>query len=68
MLTMLRNVVSSMSGVEIYGIVSILLFFVVFIGTMVWSAVLKKSFLNSLSVLPLDDGDSVSETKEESHE
>jgi hypothetical protein len=63
---MIKNVLCDINGVEVYGIVSICLFFTVFTTAMVWAAVLKKPFLKSMSVLPLKDGEIT--TKEESHE
>lgn len=52
---MIKNVVSHIRGVELYGIISILLFFTVFICLMVWAFRLKKSYLSSMQVLPLND-------------
>ena len=65
---MFKNVVSEISGIDVYGIVSICLFFAVFIGAMVWAMRLKKPFLKNMSGLPLDDGSSAPETKGPSHE
>ena len=63
-----KNVLSGMNGVEIYGIVSICLFFFVFTAAMVWTALLKKPFLKSMSELPLKDGEAAPKAKGESHE
>lgn len=49
------NVLSSMNGVEIYGIISICLFFAVFSAMMIWSLRLKRPFLKAMSSLPLQD-------------
>ena len=38
-----------------YGIISICLFFAVFIGVLVWAFCLKKPYLKSMSELPLED-------------
>lgn len=46
-----------MNGVEVYGIISICLFFTVFTSAMVWAAFLKKPFLKTMSGLPLNDGE-----------
>lgn len=53
---MIKNVLSDIGGVGIYGVISICLFFAVFTGAFIWSMLLKKSDLDSRSVLPLDDG------------
>lgn len=55
-----------MNGVEVYGIVSICLFFTVFTTAMVWAAFQKKSLMQSMSALPLQDGEAAS--KGVSHE
>lgn len=52
---MIKNVVSHIRGVEFYGVISILLFFTVFICLMVWAFRLKKSYLSSMQELPLND-------------
>jgi hypothetical protein len=51
---MIENVLSRMGGVGMYGVISILLFFAVFIGVLVWMIGLKKSYLEEMSELPLD--------------
>jgi hypothetical protein len=37
-----------------YGVISICLFFAVFVGVLVWTFGLKKSYLNAMRELPLD--------------
>ena len=63
---MIKNVLSNIGGVGLYGVISICLFFAVFIGMVVWAMRLKKPFLNSMSGLPLNDGET--KTKKTSHE
>ena len=53
---MIKNVLTHVGGVENFGIISICLFFVVFIGAMIWAATRKQDFLNEMSQLPLEDG------------
>jgi hypothetical protein len=53
---MIKNVLSDIGGIGIYGVISICLFFAVFTGAFIWSMLLKKSDLDSRSVLPLEDG------------
>ena len=53
---MIKNVLSDIGGIGIYGVVSICLFVAVFTGALVWSLLLKKADLDSRSVLPLNDG------------
>ena len=65
---MFKNVVSEIGGIDIYGVVSICLFFVVFITAIVWALRLKKPFLKTMSGLPLEDGSATPETKGNRHE
>ena len=51
---MIENVMNSMGGVEMFGIISICLFFGFFTGMLLWAASLKKSYLKSMCELPLD--------------
>lgn len=51
---MFENVMSRMGGTAVFGIVSITLFFVFFIGLAFWAARLKKPYLESMCELPLE--------------
>ena len=51
---MIQNVLSGIGGVGMYGVISICLFFAVFIGVLVWTIGLKKSYLNTMRELPLE--------------
>lgn len=64
---MIKNVLTSIGGVEAYGIISICLFFIVFTTAMVWSMTLKKPFLKEMGSLPLDEPND-SKKQEDSHE
>lgn len=52
---MIQNVLRELGGVGIYGVISVCLFFLVFTIAMIWALARKKSFLNSMSLLPLQD-------------
>ena len=52
---MVENVMSKINGVGLYGVISICLFFAVFVGVLVWTLCLKKPYLNTMRQLPLDD-------------
>ena len=65
---MIKNVLSDIGGVGLYGVVSISLFFSVFIGMLLWVWAMKKSFAQTMSALPLNDGEKKSERKGASHE
>ncbi len=49
------NVLRHIGGIENYGIISICLFFACFLGLLVWTARLKKPYLDSMAARPLDD-------------
>jgi cbb3-type cytochrome oxidase subunit 3 len=53
---MIRNVLTDIDGIGLYGVISICLFFVVFAGMLVWAFSKKKNILDRQSVLPLEDG------------
>jgi cbb3-type cytochrome oxidase subunit 3 len=65
---MIKNVLSDIGGVGLYGVVSISLFFAVFTGMLIWAFRMKKKFADSMSALPLDDGEIKSDVKGNSHE
>lgn len=52
---MIKNVLTDIGGVGIYGAVSICLFFAVFSGAVIWAMGLRKSFLETMSALPLEE-------------
>jgi len=53
---MIRNVLTEIGGIGLYGVISICLFFLVFSGALVWVLLLRKPHLKSMSRLPLEDG------------
>ena len=65
---MIKNVLSDIGGVGLYGVISISLFFAVFIGMLLWVAGMKKSFAQRMGALPLHDGEKKSDRKGPSHE
>lgn len=54
---MIRDALSHLGGVGIYGVVSITLFFAVFLSLLIWAFRLKRPWLNSMSRLPLEPDD-----------
>lgn len=51
---MIKNVLTHIGGVENFGINSISLFFAFFTGMLVWAFRQKRSYLDAMSVLPLE--------------
>jgi hypothetical protein len=54
---MIKNVVSSLGGVENFGIISICLFFTVFIVAVLWALFQRKTLVQKMEILPLDGGE-----------
>jgi hypothetical protein len=50
---MIPNVLKDISGVDLYGVVSISLFFLVFLGAILFTVTQKKAFLQKMESLPL---------------
>jgi len=54
---MIKNVLNEIGGVGIYGVISVCLFFIVFLGALVLALRHKQPFLKKMSALPLEDGE-----------
>jgi hypothetical protein len=52
---MIKNVLEEIGGIGIYGVISVCLFFTVFIGALIWTLRREKSFCAVMSALPLED-------------
>ena len=52
---MFSNYLSSIDGVSIYPIVSLLLFFAIFMSVVIWVFKMKKSYLDKMGNLPLEN-------------
>ena len=62
---MYKDVLSSIEGIDIYPIISLLIFVVFFAGLIIWVARMDKNKLRELAALPLE-GDELREYKEHS--
>jgi cytochrome c oxidase cbb3-type subunit IV len=51
---MIEHVLQRIGGIENYGILSIVLFFLFFLGMLAWAFRLKRPFLKSMAALPLE--------------
>ena len=62
---MIQKVLSGIGGVEVYGILSVALFFIVFLGVLIWALGLRRPFLDRMSRMPLevDETDHLSEAE-----
>ena len=52
---MIQNVLTHIGGVGIYGVISLGIFFAVFLGALLWMLRLKKPYLDTMRELPLQD-------------
>ncbi len=51
---MIQNVLRDIGGAGVYGVISIAIFFLFFIGILLWVLRLKRPYLNSMATLPLE--------------
>uniref|UniRef100_UPI00404905E2 CcoQ/FixQ family Cbb3-type cytochrome c oxidase assembly chaperone n=1 Tax=Gelidibacter sp. TaxID=2018083 RepID=UPI00404905E2 len=54
MLKFVKNHMESISGIEIYPIISLLIFFIFFLILFWWVFTAKKEYIKNVSNLPLD--------------
>jgi cbb3-type cytochrome oxidase subunit 3 len=58
---MLKDFFESMSGISIFGLISMIFFFLVFLGVIYWVFTADKKYLKKMENMPLDsskiDGD-----------
>jgi len=52
---MIKNVLTNLGGIGLYGVVSVCLFFTVFNVALVFALLKKRAFLTHMSALPLAD-------------
>jgi cbb3-type cytochrome oxidase subunit 3 len=52
---MIQNVLRNLGGIEVYGILSILIFFACFLGVLVWTFTRSQAELDAASRLPLEE-------------
>ncbi|MDB6027906.1 MAG: hypothetical protein JWM68_4129 [Verrucomicrobiales bacterium] len=61
---MIQNVLRALGGIETYGIISVCLFFAVFVVALLFAVTRKKPFCKTMSALPLDDDNQTVSTYE----
>ncbi|MGA2245925.1 MAG: cbb3-type cytochrome c oxidase subunit 3 [Verrucomicrobiota bacterium] len=52
-----EKIICSMSGVGIYGVISICIFVSFFAGMLVWAFTKKDNYLDKMGNLPLENGE-----------
>ncbi len=58
MLKFIKHNLDTIAGIDIFPVISFLIFFIFFIGLFIWVARMNKTELSSLSAMPLNDGES----------
>ena len=61
-----QKIISSVENINVYGVVSISIFFGFFTGMLIWAFLQKKNYLNHMAQLPLDGGECVKPSNENS--
>ncbi|MEP0365361.1 MAG: CcoQ/FixQ family Cbb3-type cytochrome c oxidase assembly chaperone [Cyclobacteriaceae bacterium] len=61
MLKFVKHHMETIAGIEIFPLISLIIFFVFFVGLFIYVARLKKPLINEISQIPLD-------SKEDNHE
>jgi hypothetical protein len=52
---MIQNVLRTFGGIDAYGVFSLCLFMLVFCSTVIWALIQKKTHLDAMSRLPLEN-------------
>ncbi len=65
---MIKNVLNDIGGIGLYGVISIGLFFAVFTGAILRAFLLKRSDVDALGALPLNDGAPAAQKGDPDHE
>ena len=65
---MIHSILKSLGGVQQYGIFSLCLFCIIFLGVLVWAFAQKKTHLEYMSRVALDPDQEQSQTRKDSHE
>ncbi|TXE10015.1 CcoQ/FixQ family Cbb3-type cytochrome c oxidase assembly chaperone [Seonamhaeicola algicola] len=55
MLKFVKNHMESITGIEIYPIISLLIFFIFFVALFWWVVTAKKDYIKTVSNMPLDN-------------
>lgn len=55
---MIRNVLQAISGIEIYPIISLIIFFGLFTAVLIWYFKVDKAHVQIMESLPLHDAES----------
>ncbi len=59
MFEQIKHNMETIAGVEVYPILSLLIFFVFFVGLGIWVFSYKKEKIDEMSQIPLDDNQTI---------
>ncbi|MEK7685932.1 MAG: cbb3-type cytochrome c oxidase subunit 3 [Verrucomicrobiota bacterium] len=65
---MIQNVLRDIGGIGVYGVISITIFFLFFIGILGWVWRLKRPYLDAMETLPLEKESPPTERGDHDHE
>ncbi len=65
---MFSNYLSTIDGVSIFPIISLLLFFGIFVGIIIWVIKLNKNYISKMENLPLENELELIKTSESKNE
>jgi cytochrome c oxidase cbb3-type subunit IV len=60
---MYKNVLQGISNIELWPVISFVIFFVFFICLLWWVFTVDKSFINKMAAMPIENDDKDSSTK-----
>jgi cbb3-type cytochrome oxidase subunit 3 len=58
-----KKFVTAIGGIDVFGLICILLFLAVFVGVIIWAFTRRQDFLTNMSALPLEDGEKISQPR-----
>lgn len=68
MLKFIKHNMETIIGIEVFPIISFIIFFSFFVGLIIYVMMIKKSSIQEMSALPLNDSEIVTINKNQSHE
>lgn len=55
---MYKNILQSIDNIEIWPVISFIIFFIFFLGLLWWTLTADNNFINTMKNIPLDDSTS----------
>ncbi len=65
---MIHSILKNLGGVQNFGIISLCLFCTVFLGVLLWAFLQKKTHLDYMARVALDQDQEENQTRKHSHE